>query len=140
MSTTLIDIFREQLKLEEKLQNALDDVVPPAGRFAESWTLAWVGQGEHDVELEIALEPPDGAVEWHYPTIERLQTLQQQLACDRIHAVPMDKNEIRYIASYDREKNSEGPVVCTRCGRVATERSAHGIEESDITKACGRPQ
>jgi hypothetical protein len=105
MKTTLIDLFREQLKLDEKLQAALDGIVTPAGRREESWMIAWVKDRDADfgIELEVALDPPDGALEWNYPTTERFQLLQQRLGCDRIYAVPVDTGEIRYVASYDHK-------------------------------------
>jgi hypothetical protein len=106
VSEHLIELARSKLVVEQKLQEELDKLVPPTTtgylHREESWTIVWAREGEHGVDIEIAIDPPEGAYSWNATTIEKLQTLQTQLGCDRIYVFARESGRIRYIAAWDK--------------------------------------
>lgn len=100
-------LMREQLALDERLQTVLDGLVKPTTtgylHREESWSIFWIRAGEYGVELEICLTPPEGAHEWSWPAIERMQQLQAQLGADRVYAMAYELGKVRYIASFNRK-------------------------------------
>jgi hypothetical protein len=105
VSQHLIELMRSTIVVEEKLKTELDKCVPPTTtgylHHEESWTVAWVREGDHAGEIEMAIDPPRGAHAWNYPTVEKLQTLQTQLGCARLRAFALECGKVRYIAIWE---------------------------------------
>jgi hypothetical protein len=79
-------------------------MMPSYRRGEEGWKVAWVRWGEY-CDVELALIPPKDGSEWSFATGDRLQALQTQLGCNRVHAIAID-DEIRYIAEWDAVKGT----------------------------------
>jgi hypothetical protein len=103
----LVELARSKLVVEAKLQELLDHLVPPTTtgylHSKESWTIGWIRPGEHEVDVEIAIDPPEGLYSWRRATVARLQVLQEQLGCDHISALAMGSGQVRYIAAWNRK-------------------------------------
>jgi hypothetical protein len=102
-------LMHEQLALDRRLQTVLDGLLEPTTtgylHREESWSIAIVRAGEYGVEMELGLDPPDGAHEWSLPTIERMQELQHKLGADRVYAFPLERGKVRCFAQYNRREN-----------------------------------
>lgn len=105
MSAHLIELMRSMIVVEGKLQDELDECVPPTTtgylHREESWTIAYVREGDHAGEIEMALDPPRAAYHLNYPSVDKLQTLQSQLGCDRLHGFAREPGKMRYIARWE---------------------------------------
>jgi hypothetical protein len=102
--TTFRKLLKERLAIGQALQTELDKLVPPTPtgylRANEHWKVVYVAPGEGPVELEIAIEPPDGAYEWRSPRAQQLNTLQALLGCDDIYVKAIGGPH--YIAYYNK--------------------------------------
>ena len=107
MSAHLLALMRSHLAVVDKLHEELDKLVPPTTTgylyAKERWTIAWVREGEYQVDLEIGIDPPRGANSWSVPTIEGLQTLQRQLDCHHIQVRAVESGRVRYIATWNKK-------------------------------------
>jgi hypothetical protein len=102
----LVTLLKERITLDQKLQLALERrpaMMPSYRRGEKGWKIAWIRWGEY-CEIELALDPPGD--EWSFATTDRLQTLQTQLGCNRVHALATKEGEIRYIAEWDAVKGA----------------------------------
>jgi hypothetical protein len=90
----------------EALHEAVASMLPPMPtgylRAEQEWMVVWSAeQLAGDIEFEMSLKPPEGAIEFRCPTIDRLRYVQQALSCDHLHAAVID-GEIRYVAQWRR--------------------------------------
>ncbi len=125
----LLDTMRSSLECRTMLHAQLDELLPPAAtgylRREQSWTIRWVRAGESAVDLELALEPPEGAVEWRFATVERLAELQSRLGCHRVHASVVG-GVIFYTATWMKDEAATADNDVVTLARFVASHTKHG--------------
>ncbi len=102
----LLAAMRGLLATRAELQEAINQLVEPTTtgylHGLESWT-GYVREGEYNVDIELALDPPRGAHEWNQPTVEKMERLKSWVGCDRVRVFALELGKVRYFAQWHKE-------------------------------------